>query len=63
MVQLPRSKINQLFGSNRLLSCIYFSIPTTILTLKYPNHSYLFLYKTKDRYSIFPMNIDPFNLF
>ena len=30
------------------------------LQLKYPNRSYLFLYKTKDRYSIFPMNIGPF---
>ena len=33
-------------------------IPTIYLQLKYPNRSYLFLYKTKDRYSIFPMNID-----
>lgn len=30
------------------------------LQLKYPNRSYLFLYKTKDRYSISPMNIDLF---
>lgn len=32
------------------------------LQLKYPNRSYLLLYKTKDRYSIFPMNIDLFLL-
>jgi len=37
-------------GSNRLLSCIYFSYSNNILTLKYLNCSYLFLYKTKDRY-------------
>ena len=40
----PRSKIIQLFGSNRVLSCIYFSISTTILTLKCLTFSYPLLY-------------------
>ena len=43
----PRPKINQLFGRNRLLSYIYSSYSNNILTLKYSNRSYLFLYKTK----------------
>lgn len=39
---------------------LFLLFTTIYLQLKYPNRSYLFLYKTKDRYSILSMNIDPF---